>query len=48
MDTEVASLFEDLMGTLDKIVDQLKTQHELNVAIADKLKAMEHYDYLEQ
>lgn len=48
METQVVTLIEDLMGTIEKIVDQLKTQHELNVAIVDKLQAMENYDYLEQ
>jgi len=47
MDTEVLTLVEDLMDTIERIVTQLKTQQELNVAIVDKLKAMENYDYLE-
>lgn len=47
MDTEVLTLVEDLMDTMERIVTQLKTQQELNVAIVDKLKAMENYDYLE-
>tara|TARA_R100001082_G_C4210740_1_gene94968 strand:- start:141 stop:287 length:147 start_codon:yes stop_codon:yes gene_type:complete len=47
MDKEVAKALKDLMETIQKIVDQLKTQHELNQAIVDKIKAMENYDYLE-
>jgi len=47
METETINLVEELMETLGKIVEQLKTQSELNKVMVEKIQALENYDYLE-